>query len=243
MALLRTEGIVLLAAEFGEKDRLVSFLTPERGVMRAVARGARRPTSRLGPHLLPFSHCRLLLWEGKTLFGISQAETISAHRRLRSDLRLFGEATLGAEVILACLPEGVPSHLSFRLFLRYLELLEGGEEFSLFPFWRCQFLLKLLHALGHRPEFRRCLGCGRPPGEGRFLPAEGGVHCPSCSRGRGLPFPPSAGELGVRLLLSPALEERPDEGFPFLERAVMSLLESVIGRPLRAEVFLGIIEA
>lgn len=244
MPLLRVEAIVLLASEFGEGDRLVSFLTPERGVMRAVARGARRPTSRLGPHLIPFAHSRLLLWEGKGLSGISQAEVISARPRLRSDLRLFGEAALGAEVILACLPEGVPSHLPFRLFLRYLELLEGAGNFSLLPLWRCQFLLKLLHALGHRPEFRYCLGCGRPPGEGRFLPAEGGVYCSPCSRGRGFPFPPPAGELGVRLLSAPAAEERSgaEEDLFFLERAVMSSVENILGRPLRAEAFLGIIE-
>ncbi len=244
MALLRVEAIVLLATEYGEKDRLISFLTPERGVMRAVARGARRPASRLGPHLLPFTHSRLLLWEGRSLWGISQAETISAHRRLRSHLRLFGEAALGAELVLGCLPEGMASHLPFRLFLRYLDLLEKAEDLSLLPVWRCQFILKLLGALGHRPELERCLGCGSPAGEGRFLPGEGGVYCSPCARGRGLPFPSAAGKLGRRLLLSPAAVSPPEaeEGLPFLDRALIGLGESILGRPLRAESFLGIIE-
>ena len=54
--LYQTEGIVLSSMDLGEDDRIVSILTAQKGLVRAVVRGARKPTGRLAAVTQPF--CR-----------------------------------------------------------------------------------------------------------------------------------------------------------------------------------------
>ena len=53
MGLYKVEGIVLRRRNLGEADRLVTILSRDRGKLTVVARGARRPRSRLGGRLEP----------------------------------------------------------------------------------------------------------------------------------------------------------------------------------------------
>src|SRR3546814_9324179 len=76
MPLYRAEAVVLRTHKLGEADRIISLLTREHGLVRAVAKGVRRTTSRWGSRLEPFTHVDLQLAEGRNLDVITQAETI-----------------------------------------------------------------------------------------------------------------------------------------------------------------------
>ena len=67
MSLYRDEGVVLRAQKLGEADRIVTLLTRDHGRVRAVAKGVRRTTSRIGARLEPFSHVVLQFATGRTL--------------------------------------------------------------------------------------------------------------------------------------------------------------------------------
>src|SRR5699024_1128576 len=69
----------------GETDRIVHLLTQGRGKVRAVAKGVRRPGSRFGGRLEPYSHVDLQLYEGRNLDIINQAELIASHAVVRED--------------------------------------------------------------------------------------------------------------------------------------------------------------
>ena len=75
----RAEAIVLRTHKLGEADRIITFLTRERGKVRAVAKGVRRTKSKFGARLEPFSRVDLLLHEGKNLHIITQAESLNAY--------------------------------------------------------------------------------------------------------------------------------------------------------------------
>src|SRR5258707_167240 len=64
-----TEAIVLRRTDFGEADRILTLFTPSYGKVRAIAKGARRTTSRLAGHLEPFTRTQLLLAPGRELGG------------------------------------------------------------------------------------------------------------------------------------------------------------------------------
>jgi DNA repair protein RecO (recombination protein O) len=49
--LYTTEAIVLSRLDYGEADRILTLFTPTRGKLSVIAKGARKPTSRAGPHL------------------------------------------------------------------------------------------------------------------------------------------------------------------------------------------------
>ena len=50
-----TEAIVLSRFDFGEADRILTLITPGSGKLKAIAKGIRRPTSRIGGSLEPFA--------------------------------------------------------------------------------------------------------------------------------------------------------------------------------------------
>src|SRR5262245_36415544 len=81
-----TEGIALKRMDFGEADRLVTVLTPHYGKIRLLAKGVRRPTSRMAGHLELFAHVHLMVARGRELDIATQASTIEPFREVRESL-------------------------------------------------------------------------------------------------------------------------------------------------------------
>ena len=71
--LYRVRGIVLRRLDLGEADRIITIFTSERGKLRIVAKGSRRPSSKMAGHLEPFCATRLLVARTRGLDIISQA--------------------------------------------------------------------------------------------------------------------------------------------------------------------------
>ncbi|MCA1691940.1 MAG: DNA repair protein RecO [Actinobacteria bacterium] len=94
MPLYREQGVVLRTMRLGEADRIVTLVTPGRGKVRAVAKGVRKTKSRFGGRLEPMNHVDLLLYEGRELDVISQAETLEQFRSVREDLDRLHNAPL-----------------------------------------------------------------------------------------------------------------------------------------------------
>src|SRR5882672_12177845 len=74
--LYRDDGIVLRTQKLGEADRIITILGRTSGRIRAVAKGVRRTKSRFGARLEPFTHVDLLLYTGRSLDVITQADTV-----------------------------------------------------------------------------------------------------------------------------------------------------------------------
>ncbi|HEX6989777.1 MAG TPA: DNA repair protein RecO, partial [Bacillota bacterium] len=123
MALYRCEGVVLRARDLAEADRLVILYTPDRGKHRAVARGARRPRSRLASGIQPFTRALYLCWRGRSLDGISQVEVIEGFAPLRTDLERLAAATYACELIDAITQESDPQPRLFALLVFTLRAL------------------------------------------------------------------------------------------------------------------------
>src|SRR5690349_12421149 len=81
----RTEAIILRRSELGEADRILTLYTPQWGKRRAIAKGIRRPASKLRGHLELFTRAKLLLARGRTLDVITGAETSEAFHGLRDE--------------------------------------------------------------------------------------------------------------------------------------------------------------
>jgi recombinational DNA repair protein (RecF pathway) len=75
----RDDGVVLRTQKLGEADRIITILTRHSGRVRAVARGVRRTKSRFGARLEPFTHVDVMIYPGRTLDVITQAEVIRAY--------------------------------------------------------------------------------------------------------------------------------------------------------------------
>jgi DNA repair protein RecO (recombination protein O) len=87
------DALVLRTYKLGEADRIVVFLTRDRGKKRGVAKGARRPRSKFGASLEPLTEVRVAYFEKeqRELVGLNYADT------LRSPLSLVGPIDAGDE--------------------------------------------------------------------------------------------------------------------------------------------------
>ena len=240
----RAQALVLRRSDFGEADRLLTLLTRHDGKVRALAKGARRPTSRHSGNLELFVHVELLLARGRELDVVTQSELVHPHRQVREDLLRSSHAYYLAEVTDALLEPGDDTRRVFDLLLEAFGALEAGCSPTLLA---AHYLTRLLDVLGYRPELFRCLGCGadlRP--ELNYLSvAQGGALCPRCG-----PRYPEArtigvdalkvmrhfqrtdrlGELGVNL--PPGLAEQVD-------RQVRAFVEHHLDRRLRSPEFIA----
>src|SRR5258708_38585541 len=86
--------MVLRTQKLGEADRIVTVLARKSGRIRAVAKGVRRTKSRFGARLEPFTHVDLLLYTGRSLDVITQAETLRPYgEQLAGDCPRFTTGT------------------------------------------------------------------------------------------------------------------------------------------------------
>ncbi len=179
----RTEAIILRRSDFGEADRLLTFFTPHRGKLRAVAKGARKPGSRKSGHLELFSHTRLLLARGRNLDIVTQAETVEPFLPLRQDLLRTTYAYHLAELVDRFLGDEDENRPVFALLLAAFGWLGRAEDLMLVARF---FELRLLALAGYQPQLFQCVNCQThiEPVINFFHPGEGGVLCPRCGEGR-----------------------------------------------------------
>src|SRR6202008_3785572 len=78
MRLYRDRAVVLRQHKLGEADRIVTLLTREHGLVRAVAKGVRRTRSKFGARLEPFAHIDVQLHPGRNLDIVTQVASIDA---------------------------------------------------------------------------------------------------------------------------------------------------------------------
>jgi len=192
----RVEAIVLKHSDFGEADRLLTIYSREQGKLRAIAKGARKPGSRKGGHLEPFSRVRLLLGKGRELAVVSQAEAVETNSVLTENLEALGYASYGVELLDRFSGDHDENAGLYRLLRDTLQRLAGGEDLQLAVRY---YEIRLLDLAGFRPELQKCLNCQKEikPEDQYFSFEQGGVLCPQCGRGNREARPISLGALKV----------------------------------------------
>lgn len=188
MRTLETEGIVLRCVDTGESDRILRMLTPVRGRVSAVAKGARRSVRRFSGTLDLFNHLRVQIdmRSRSSLLRLDQARLVHAFPGLRIDLRRFALASYLLELLDRLAPEGGRVRDSQRLFAFACSVLHRIETDRPDPRLRVFVALRALAELGLRPELARCVRCGGSLDASDrvgFHIAEGGPLCGRCAGG------------------------------------------------------------
>ena len=238
-----TEAIPLKRMDFGEADRIITLFTPSVGKIRVIARGVRRPTSRMAGHLELFTHAHLVLARGRELDIATQASTVESFRDLREDLMKSSQAYHLAELVDAFLQDRDANRAVFLLLRDALEALAGS---AIAPELVARhFELQILAAVGFRPQLYSCLSCEAPiqAEANAYSVPLGGVMCPGCAAHEptARPIPTdtlkllrflqrtgSVGDVGVAV---PAATLRD------AERLLRDVLEYALERRLRAAEF------
>jgi len=172
-----TDAIVLSRFDYGEADRILTLLTPGLGKIKAIAKGIRRPTSRIGGSLEPLAELRLQLAKGRTFDVVTQVTMQHAWLGLHDRLEVTATAWYCGELLDRSLEERHAAEPLYLLLRRAYELLDAGMAPDRVARW---FEMRLCDELGVRPEVDRCVECDRlleAGDEVRWVPRLGGVLC------------------------------------------------------------------
>lgn len=178
-----TPAIILTVRDYGEADRLVTFLTPARGRLSGIAKHARKSKKRFANCLEPLSRVILFLSDRARgdLEFLEKGEAVRSFPALRRDLARLGAGALLAELAseMASPPEATTGiFIALETALTLLE--EGAPPDSLLPV----FLLHLLKLGGYGLSLHHCRVCGKEPEPPLVVSLpKGGVLCGACSRG------------------------------------------------------------
>jgi DNA repair protein RecO (recombination protein O) len=240
--LQRVASVVVRQRDLGEADRVAVLFTRDLGKLSAVARGVKRPRSKLAGSLQLFNHLEVLLAAGRTLDVLTQARPLDLFSRLRTDMPRYAHASYVVELLDMLLEERAAAPPLFDLLVAVLRGLDGeGDPATLAR----GFELKLLTELGYGPELFTCVSCGTEVEGGRagFSTAEGGLVCERCQRALGVgTVTPTAlqamrdlvqmpeEELVRRKLSRVAREE--------LQRVLRAFVDFHLPRPLHSTAFL-----
>lgn len=157
----KATGINLKGVPMGETDRLLTVLTAEYGLLRAIAPGSRKHESSLRGRSGLFVVNHLLLVQGRSLDKIIQAETIASYPGLSLDLAKLTSAQYLAELALSQAVSGQPQTALFSWLQAYLTALEQAPASQVLPLLVCG-LVALLRLAGVAPEVNQCAVTQKP---------------------------------------------------------------------------------
>ncbi|MCA1564974.1 MAG: DNA repair protein RecO [Acidobacteria bacterium] len=184
MGVSETEAIVLRTYKLAEADKITVFLSQNSGVMRGVARGARRLKSKFGAALEPFTVISLSYFEkeGQELVAIRQAEILRSYFELSKNTEIVVALEYIGGLILEFTPPHEPNEKIFRMIRACVEAIASAPENIRHITRYCEvWLLKLA---GFLPDLRACVNCKRPLGENRetaYLGTDGALRCDKCA--------------------------------------------------------------
>jgi DNA repair protein RecO (recombination protein O) len=208
MGLTETDAIVLRTIKLGEADKIATLLTSDEGVVRGVARGARRLKSKFGASLEPFTLIRLTFFEkeARELVSITQAEITRSYFDLTRDDAVFVQLEYLAGLILEFAPLRAPDERFYRMLRACLDALakspgEVGRVSRYCEVWT----LKLA---GFLPDLTQCGTCRKPlsrDSEGGALNSGSNFECHRCANAQGIAI-----SREVLSLFNAALKTPPD---------------------------------
>ncbi|MDO4811161.1 MAG: DNA repair protein RecO [Eubacteriales bacterium] len=191
-----TSGIVLRSTDTKETDQILTVLTPDRGKIAVIARGARRKNSPLAASCQLLTYSEMTIYQRGNWYYLSEASTIELFDGVRQDFVLLSLASYFAELTEALTESENPSPEVLSLLLNALYALGTQQKDP--QLVKPAFELRLMALSGFEPLADGCAICGKPEPERPMLDVtQGIVHCAGCKQMGGLSLPLSSGALAA----------------------------------------------
>jgi DNA repair protein RecO (recombination protein O) len=148
-----TDAIILQCIDFLESDKIVCALTRDRGVIHAIAKGAKRSKRRFPGTLEPFCEVRLDVFskKGGDLLRLESANLSTANLAIREDLQILAHASVLIELVKEHLGELDPSPATYELLSAALAAMDPGVQW--FSIW-CISMINILASLGYGIDWK-----------------------------------------------------------------------------------------
>ncbi len=186
MANYTAQAINLKSYNLGESDKIMHMYSREYGLIRGVAKGAKKISSSLGGKMQLLVANNLLLANGRNLDIVCQAQVIDGFCNVRGDMTKLIYSFYCAELVNNFGMENDPN--SNQVYDVLFEALKNISIFSSLEeiLWTViRFKLKLMEAVGYAIELNQCVKCNEIDHNysayNFFCPESGGVLCLKCN--------------------------------------------------------------
>lgn len=161
MAIAKTNALILRVTDYGETSQVLTALSPEIGLISAIAKGARRPKNAFQGPFDRLALCRLVYYEkrGDVLAVVKEAEVVEAFVDARRSLDRWRAAACVAELSLIAARPNNPDIELFGAGVRALTALCEEVDVRLVLI---DFFARYLVAIGHAPDTTLCAATGAP---------------------------------------------------------------------------------
>lgn len=232
-----TAALIIKGISYGDSSRIFTLFSEAEGKLSAIAKGVKKPKSKLNAVLQLGNKVEVTLARGRNLDTITQAEIIDDYRHIRQNAQAYLHASYIWELLNAATPERQPHLELLRLTEETLRQLATSLPTPLTRYYEIQ----LLDRLGYRPDFQYCGHCRRRLKEGYLSPLRADITCPACGGGHYL----SPRTLYILNYLQghdlvQAIRLKIDEEtLTAMEKALRQLLDYHLERKLRAAAILA----
>ncbi|MEH7391709.1 DNA repair protein RecO [Bacillus sp. JJ1474] len=173
----KCEGIIIRTTNYGETNKIVTLFTREWGKIGVMARGAKKPSSRLAAVTQPFTYGYFLVQRSSGLGSLQQGEMISSMRSIREDIFLTAYASYIVDLTDKGTDDRKPNPYLFELVYQSLNLVNEGFDAEIIV---NIFEMKMLNTFGLYPVLNQCTVCSSTDGHFSFSIREGGLICHRC---------------------------------------------------------------
>ncbi len=179
-----TDAINLKAYNLSESDKIIVMYSKDKGLIRGVAKGVKKPKSKLGARMDLLVANTLMLHKGKNLDTICQAEVLNTFNKTRQDIdKIFYSMYVTEVVNNFGLEDDPSSEVIYNLLYKALNTISTAQNKIEILIAVIKFQLKMMIESGFSIEFDTCLHCRCDIGEETmyFVPTAGGVVCKECA--------------------------------------------------------------
>lgn len=243
MPLVETESLIIKSYNLAEADKIVVLLTRDHGVVRGVARGAKRLKSRFGSGLEPFSIVRAEYFEKETseLVSIQKIDLVRSSFTAASNPEFLQKFSYLGDLLITFSPPHDPNEKLYRMAKACIETV--SDDIDALGSTGVYFELWLMRLSGFMPDWRDCDRCGRQFDDDETAALQPDLHlrCLNC-RGSASSTVVSADARGTAATarrVAPAefarLTANSDESLRFISDTMKRLISISAGRELGFE--------
>ncbi|MCK9479960.1 MAG: DNA repair protein RecO [Firmicutes bacterium] len=175
--IVTVKGLIIKETKFGEGDKIITILTPDFGIIQAVAKGARSYKSKFLAGSQLFCYTNFGLTKRGKMFSLSFAEPIHTFYEIRKSVEKISLSVYFCELLSEVCTDSHQADAALRLALNTLFKLSKNDNLAQI---KASFELRLISDAGFTPELSCCVKCGRTGHFNLFSANDGGVQCCDC---------------------------------------------------------------
>lgn len=184
-----TDAINLKSYNLSDADKIIVMYSKENGLIKGVAKGCKKPKSKLGARMDLLQANQLMLYKGKNLDTICEAKSLNTFKHTRQDIDKLLYSTYISEIVNNFGVENDPSSQEvYDLLYKALEKISEAQDKNSVMIAVIKFQLKIMEIVGFGVELDTCLCCREQIMDNNmyFSSKMGGVICEECNKHLGV---------------------------------------------------------